>query len=309
MMPIRPIRALAAHLGAAFALLLWLAPTPVSAAGANPCAHKMNPCNPCAKKMQHNPCNPCAHKMNPCAHKAHGMNPCNPCGKKKMGHNPCNPCGQKMNPCAHKMNPCSHKMNPCSHKMNPCAHKMNPCGAHMNPCGANPCGGAKVSASRFLQPAGVQLAKGNSAELLALGEKLWNDRALGKSGLACSTCHNAQYSQMNPSFAKPYPHRVAMPYQQAGVDRVSAAEMVNFCMMVPMATQPLPWGSRELAALTSYVQHIQPGYRATAAHSGSRVAANPCAGHNPCGMRNPCAAKLNPCSSHANPCRQRSPRY
>jgi cytochrome c len=61
--------------------------------------------------------------------------------------------------------------------------------------------------------------------------------------------------------------------------------MVQFCMIVPMADEPLPWDSTELAALTAYVQSIQPGYHPV----GGGGAANPC---NPCGMKNPC----NPCA-------------
>lgn len=208
-----------------------------------------------------------------------------------------NPCAAKTsNPCAAKvMNPCAAKaLNPCAAKtLNPCAANRNPC----NPCMAltNPCGGTQVDPSRFKQPRGLSLAGGQRSELVRLGKKLWNDRNLGTSGLACATCHVDNYGQMNASFATPYPHRVAMPAQQAGVSEVSAAEMVNFCMIVPMRDEPLDWSSKELAALTAWVEHIQPGYRPVAAPA----AANPC---NPCGAAmnpcNPCAAKRNPC----NPC-------
>ena len=92
-----------------------------------------------------------------------------------------------------------------------------------------------------------------------------------------------RYAQMQTTFAKPYPHQVAMPHQQAGVEQVNAAEMVQFCMLVPMMTEPFDWGSGDLAALTSYVESIQPGY-----HPVAGGAKNPC---NPCGMKNPC----NPC--------------
>ena len=94
---------------------------------------------------------------------------------------------------------------------------------------------------------------------------------------------------MNDTFARPYPHYVAMPHQMAGVDEVTAAEMVQFCMLQPMGTDPLPWNFRELKALTAYVEHIQAGFR-----PGAASAANPCAGRNPC----------NPCSMHhaCNPC-------
>ena len=208
----------------------------------------------------------------------------NPCAAKTI-----NPCAAKtLNPCAAKtLNPCAAKtLNPCAAKtLNPCAAKAgaNPCGARvLNPCNpCNPCGGAAaVNPCRVKQPAGVRLARGSQGDLRAQGEKLWNDRALGRSGLACASCHIGSYGQMKPSFAEPYPHEVAMPKQMAGLSRVNAAEMVQFCMIVPMAAEPLPWDSTELAALTAWVEGIQPGYR-------------PVGGANPC---NPCSMKRNPCN-------------
>ncbi len=172
------------------------------------------------------------------------------------------------------------EVNPCGAK----AKTLNPCDARtLNPC--NPCGGARVDAKKFVQGS----RKLSSQADPKLGEALWNDRSLGKSGLACSSCHIDHYAQMNPTFAKPYPHRVAMPHQQGGVDQVNAAEMVQFCMLVPMMAEPLPWDSRELASLASYVESIQSGYRPVTGGS-----ANPC---NPCGTKNPC----NPCGTK-NPC-------
>jgi hypothetical protein len=192
------------------------------------------------------------------------------------------------------------ELNPCAAKtLNPCDAKRAGSGgvrmASANPC--NPCGGAKVDPARFKRPRGTKLASGKHSELVALGEQLWNDRSLGNASVACSTCHYGNYGQMNDSFDEPYPHYVAMPAQQASVSEVSAAEMVNFCMIVPMQGEPLPWQSRELAALAAYVERIQAGFEPGA---GGAVAANPC---NPCGagkMANPC----NPCGAGkmANPC-------
>ena len=190
------------------------------------------------------------------------------------------PADAQQNPCAEKpQNPC----NPCA--ANPCAGKPNPC----NPCGANPCnpcGGAAIDPKRFQQPRGARLASGSQSELTRRGEQLWNDEGLGKTGLACASCHTNRYGLMKPSFDQAYPHYVEMPSQRAGVSQVSAAEMVQFCMIVPMADDPLPWNSQELAALTAYVEKIQAGFDPSAAGA---AAANPC---------NPCAAKANPC----NPC-------
>jgi len=254
----------------------------------NPCAGK-NPCNPCAGK---NPCNPCAGKnpCNPC-----GANPCNPCA----GKNPCNPCG--MNPCnpcgANPCNPCAGKnpCNPCGAAMNPC----NPCG--MNPC--NPCGGAMVEPSKFAKPAGMSMGGGDRAALVAEGEELWKDTSLSTNGAACATCHVGG-AQFQKSFAKPYPHQVAMVKQMSGVDEVDAAEMVQFCMLQPMQADALPWGSRELAALSAYVEHVQQDYMGNPCALQGSAGANPC---NPCAMGNPCnpcAMKnpCNPCGAAMNPC-------
>ena len=79
-----------------------------------------------------------------------------------------------------------------------------------------------------------------------------------------------------------------MPAQQAGVQEVNAAEMVQFCMLVPMGGDSLDWRSKELAALAAYVESIQPGYSV----GDVAGAENPC---NPCGNGNPCAPK-NPCN-------------
>ncbi len=196
-----------------------------------------------------------------------------------------NPCAAKtINPCAAKtLNPCAAKtLNPCAAKGTGAAHASNPCGAK-NPC--NPCGGARVDPAKVTQGRRVLSRDAD----LALGEKLWNDRGLASNGLACSTCHINKYMQMQPGFAKPYPHRVAMPHQQAGLDKVNAAEMVQFCMLAPMAAEPLDWDSRELASLAAYVESIRPGYKPVAGGG-----ANPCNPCNPCAMKNPC----NPC----NPC-------
>jgi hypothetical protein len=228
----------------------------------------------------------------------------------QLAANPCNPCGA--NPCA--ANPCA-KANPCA-AANPCVAS-NPCGANArsasnpcgaNPCAANPCGaGGGVQAKRFQQPADVKLAA-PSARLIARGEELWKDPSIGKSGLACATCHVDRYAQMNPSFAGPYPHAVAMPKQMSGVAEVNAAEMVNFCMLTPMASEPLAWDSEELAALAAWVEHIRPGY----VPGASATSANPCGATNPCGS-NPCGATnprgANPCAANpcgANPCSGRS---
>ena len=217
-----------------------------------------------------NPCSPHAAKKNPC-------NPCNPCAGKR---NPCNPCGGR-NPC----NPCGGK-NPC----NPCGGK-NPC----NPCGA----AAKLDPKSFTRPAGSKRYKGDKAGLVKLGKKLWNDKSLGKSGLSCQVCHQ-QNQLFSASFAQPYPHKVKMAANMAGLKSLQLEEMVQLCMLVPMKADILPWGSQKLAALTAYTAVVQKGFKPSANPCAGKNPCNPCGGKNPCnpcGGKNPCAGK-NPC----NPC-------
>jgi len=223
-------------------------------------------CNPCAAKK----CNPCAAKCNPCAAKK-----CNPCAAK------CNPCAAKCNPCAAKKKKC----NPCG-GCNPCAaKKCNPCGG-CNPCAAAKCGACNPCAASNVNPCAV---KRNPCH-----------------GLACATCHVGGQAAFLPTFAKAYPHPVAMA-TAVGIKEMTAEEMVQFCLVQPMASKPLAWDSKELAALTAYTLEVQKSYNPCAATGCNPCAAkcNPCAAKcNPCAAKkcNPCAAKCNPCGAKCNPC-------
>lgn len=181
---------------------------------------------------------------------------------------------------------------------NPCAANVcNPCAA-VNPC--NPC--AADLASKITQGDRELNTGGHSTdELVAMGEQLFNDKSLSGAGAtACATCHMGGYGMMNASFAEPYPHFVKMAKERAGVDQVTAAEMIQLCMVIPMQNDPLDWNTVELAALAEYVTSLQKGFdpsMAAGMNPCNPCAANPCnpcAGKNPC---NPCAGK-NPC----NPC-------
>ncbi|HED13021.1 MAG TPA: cytochrome C peroxidase [Gammaproteobacteria bacterium] len=208
-------------------------------------------------------------------------NPCsakNPCGMKKPAVTP-----PAANLCAAKpaMNPCGMKKPAmAAPAANPCAAKpaMNPCGMKkpaVNPCAAR----TTIDPKRVIRPAGTHLFSGNRANLEQLGEKLFKDPKLSGNGLSCNSCHNDS-ELYNSSFAKAYPHYVQMTNDKAGVTAVHADEMVQFCLVAPMESNPLPWDSRELAALTAYVEKVQKTYmRQTTA--GSMM--NPCAAKNPCG--------------------------
>jgi cytochrome c len=179
-------------------------------------------------------------------------------------------------------NPCAAK-NPCAGE-NPCAAK-NPCGAK-NPCAA----AAKVDPKLVTRPAGTKLSLAGKPELVKEGERLWKDTKLSTNNLACNTCHQSNAS-FKPTFAKPYPHLVEMPKDRAGLKQVNIDEMVQLCMVIPMASKPLAWDSKELAALSAYSLEVQKTFKPGA----QPAAANPCASKNPCATKNPCAAK-NPCA-------------
>lgn len=207
-------------------------------------------------------------------------------------------------------NPCAAKGNPCA-AHNPCAMKSNPCAAN-NPCAAK---SGHIDPVAVRRPAGTRLAKGNHDDLVKEGGVLWNDTKLSSNGMSCNTCHENN-NAFSESFAKPYPHGVGMVKERAGISKVHLDEMVQFCMLAPMASKPFPWDSRELAALTTYAAKVQKTYKPGGASKKPQnpcgaMKGNPCAMKaNPCGAKNPCDMKqaqrnakeksANPCA--ANPC-------
>ncbi|WP_372611480.1 hypothetical protein, partial [Halomonas sp.] len=99
----------------------------------------------------------------------------------------------------------------------------------------------------------------NSQEMLARGEALYNDTSLSSNGLSCASCHGIDGNDQgyNASFEQPYPHQVAMGSNMFGMSEVHADEMVQICMVTPMAAEPLEWGSDDLMSLSAYVVEVQ----------------------------------------------------
>lgn len=127
---------------------------------------------------------------------------------------------------------------------------------------APPASAQDLDASRFTQPEGVALHDGTPRdELVAMGEALYDDPSLSPNETTCTTCH-AGLTGYNDTFREPFPHPVAMAQNQAGMEEVNAAEMVQLCMAVPMAAEPLDWRSPELAALAAYVEHLREEFAA-----------------------------------------------
>ena len=48
-----------------------------------------------------------------------------------------------------------------------------------------------------------------------------------------------------------------MAKSMSDLESINAEQMVQFCMIVPMKSEPLAWDSRELAALTVYIEDIE----------------------------------------------------
>lgn len=143
----------------------------------------------------------------------------------------------------------------------------------------NPCAIKSVK-----RPANYTPYRGSQAELRAYGEKLYKDTKLSSNGLSCESCHQGG-NLFQASFAKPYPHEVAMGKAQFGMSQVFLDEMVQICMVTPMAAKALGWQSKELAALVAYTASLQTSFKP------NPCAANPCAAKKPCAARNPCAAR------------------
>lgn len=114
------------------------------------------------------------------------------------------------------------------------------------------------SGAQITRPAGYKPMAGDAA----LGEKLFNDTKLSTNVMSCASCH-ADHGAFQASFAKPYPHTVAMAKDQLGRKTVHLDEMIQGCMVMPMAAKPLPWNSKELAGLTAYLLTVQKTFKPT----------------------------------------------
>lgn len=118
----------------------------------------------------------------------------------------------------------------------------------------------KIDPLKVTRPATYRPYQGNQLDLSAYGEALYKDVRLSANGLSCSHCHEGG-NRFAPGFAQPYPHFVAMAREHAGLNQIHLDEMIQLCMMVSMAAEPLIWNSRKLAALTVYTTAVQHNFR------------------------------------------------
>jgi cytochrome c len=96
------------------------------------------------------------------------------------------------------------------------------------------------------------------------GKVLFNDPALGTTGMSCSSCHmegGTKPGKMGDMEIKPfmnvavsYPKYVGMAGKVITLDQI-----VNICIMKPMKGTPLKWDDQRLADLSAYVASVKPG--------------------------------------------------
>ena len=158
--------------------------------------------------------------------------------------------------------------------------------------------GPMIPAEKVTRPEGVEPYQGDSqAGLVAMGERLFKETQLSSNGLSCNSCHANQAGYAD-TFAEPYPHYVKMADDQGGIKEIHLDEMVQFCLLSPMAGEALPWDSKELAALTAYTrtqqEAFEPGQNAGAA--GACAPKGGCAPKGACAPKGGCAPKASPCA-------------
>lgn len=116
---------------------------------------------------------------------------------------------------------------------------------------------ASIDQEKVVRPEGTNPPGADRAKLVTQGEQLWHDKSLSKNGkTACASCHKGNTRMFKKTFLEPYPHYVKMAKKKADLEQISSEGMVQFCMLVPMKTDILPWDSMELAALTAYTEDV-----------------------------------------------------
>ncbi|MBF0453203.1 MAG: hypothetical protein HQL72_00120 [Magnetococcales bacterium] len=89
------------------------------------------------------------------------------------------------------------------------------------------------------------------------GSKLWSDPSLGRSGFTCLSggCHG-EFAHLNFDANQNYPHYVEMTEKV-----VTLTQMINYCLVNPMAGPPLNADSDEMTAMAAFYRSYRIQYR------------------------------------------------
>ena len=116
---------------------------------------------------------------------------------------------------------------------------------------------AEIPTETMIRPTGTQPYLGNHEELVTYGEQLWNDKNLsGRGKNSCASCHKSNTRRFKKTFLESYPHEVKSLSNKSGLSSINAEQIVQFMMVAQMKNEVLPWESKELAALMSYVVEV-----------------------------------------------------
>ena len=109
-------------------------------------------------------------------------------------------------------------------------------------------------------PRGMSARLSSSPGAVKAGGKLFRDTLLSTNGMSCASCYEGRKSYQ-PSFAQPFPHKMAMAAETYGTRQLHLDEVIQFCMVGPMAAKPLEWRSAELANLAAFMSEEHKKFR------------------------------------------------
>ncbi|MBF0358664.1 MAG: hypothetical protein HQL70_08645 [Magnetococcales bacterium] len=91
----------------------------------------------------------------------------------------------------------------------------------------------------------------------ASGHKMWNDSRLGTSGFTCLSggCH-ANFENLSLDKNKTFPHYVGMAGKV-----VTLSQIINYCLVNPMAGSALAEDSDEMTAMAAFYRKYRMQYR------------------------------------------------
>jgi hypothetical protein len=121
------------------------------------------------------------------------------------------------------------------------------------------CSTCQVEEKKGTSPAQGKKSSGFSTfnAASAKGKRLWNDSTLGTTGFTCLSggCHS-DFSNLGFDNNQLYPHYVEMAEKV-----VTLTQMINYCLINPMAGKALEADSDKMTAMASFYRSYRIKYR------------------------------------------------